>query len=115
MKLFASQGQIRTAALSMKLAHIDLFHELTGEDPVLLLDDVMSELDMGRRKRLLNKISRVQTFITCTDESDLQLSERPQSYFVSLNSENLGHVEERYSVVNNQSSESIEITDPDFS
>jgi hypothetical protein len=55
MKLFASQGQIRTAALSMKLAHIDLFHELTGEDPVLLLDDVMSELDMGRRKRLLKK------------------------------------------------------------
>lgn len=115
MKLFASQGQIRTAALSMKLAHIDLFHDITGEDPVLLLDDVMSELDMGRRKRLMSKISQVQTFITCTDESDIQLSERPQSYFVSLNSENLGHVEERYIVINNQSPESIEITDPDFS
>ena len=115
MKLFASQGQIRTAALSMKLAHIDLFHDITGEDPVLRLDDVMSELDMGRRKRLMSKISQVQTFITCTDESDIQLSERPQSYFVSLNSENLGHVEERYIVINNQSPESIEITDPDFS
>ena len=115
MKLFASQGQIRTAALSMKLAHIDLFHDITGEDPVLLLDDVMSELDMGRRKRLMSKISQVQTFITCTDESDIQLSERPQSYFVSLNSENLGHVEERYRVINKQSPESIEITDPDFS
>ena len=114
MKLFASQGQIRTAALSMKLAQIDLFHEMTGEDPVLLLDDVMSELDMGRRKRLVTKISRVQTFITCTDESDLQLNERPQSFYVSLNSENIGHVEEKYKSVTKSEEKNVDITDPDF-
>ena len=114
MKLFASQGQIRTAALSMKLAQIDLFHDLTGEDPILLLDDVMSELDMGRRMRLIQKISKVQTFITCTDESDIQLSERPQSYFVKLNQDNLGTIEEIYKSVNNQTEESVEITEPDF-
>ena len=114
MKLFASQGQIRTAALSMKLAQIDLFHDLTGEDPVLLLDDVMSELDMGRRKRLVSKISQVQTFITCTDESDLQLSEQPRSYCVRLNHENMGTVEESYRGVSNKSAENVEIIDPDF-
>lgn len=115
MKIFASQGQIRTAALSMKLAQIDLFHELTGEEPVLLLDDVMSELDMGRRKNLVSKISRVQTFITCTDESDLQLNERPQSYYVRLNSDNLGNVEEKYKNITNKTEEILEIKDPDFS
>lgn len=53
MKLFASQGQQRTAALSMKLSQLEVFRQETGESPVLLLDDVMSELDMTRRTRLL--------------------------------------------------------------
>lgn len=70
MKTFGSQGQIRTAALALKLCQIDIFDELTGEKPVLLLDDVMSELDMTRRTKLIEKISDVQTFITCTEKSD---------------------------------------------
>lgn len=84
MKLFASQGQIRTAALSMKLAQLELFRQETGEPPVLLLDDVMSELDMTRRTRLLEEIGGVQTFVTCTDESDLAGCHEKRSYQVCL-------------------------------
>ena len=71
MRLIASQGQVRTAALALKLAQLRLFTEETGETPVLLLDDVMSELDMTRRTRLLGEIGGAQTFVTCTDESNL--------------------------------------------
>lgn len=84
MKLFASQGQIRTAALSIKLAQLEVFKNITGESPVLLLDDVMSELDMTRRTRLLDEISGVQTFITCTDASDLEGSLEKRSYQVRM-------------------------------
>ena len=84
MKLFASQGQIRTAALSMKLAQMEVFRRETGETPVLLLDDVMSELDMTRRTSLLREMNGVQTFITCTDESDLEGCREKRSYQVFL-------------------------------
>jgi len=84
MKLFASQGQMRTAALSIKLAQLSVFRDVTGEAPVLLLDDVMSELDMNRRTRLLDEISGVQTFITCTDASDLEGSREKRSYQVRM-------------------------------
>lgn len=84
MKLFASQGQMRTAALSIKLAQLSVFRDVTGEAPVLLLDDVMSELDMNRRTRLLDEISGVQTFITCTDASDLEGSLEKRSYQVRM-------------------------------
>ena len=56
MKQFASQGQIRTGALSLKLAQMKVIRSLTGENPVLLLDDVMSELDGNRRSRLVREI-----------------------------------------------------------
>lgn len=82
MKVFASQGQIRTAALSMKLAQLEIFRKTSGETPILLLDDVMSELDMSRRTRLLNEIAGVQTFITCTDETDLEGCQEKRSYHV---------------------------------
>ena len=65
-KSYASQGQMRTAALSLKLAEVEFFKELSGEYPVLILDDVMSELDLPRRKKLLQKIKGVQTLLTCT-------------------------------------------------
>lgn len=66
--LYASQGQQRTIALSLKLAEIQLVHHLTDEYPLLLLDDVMSELDHGRQTALLNYIhGKTQTFITTTD------------------------------------------------
>lgn len=65
---FASQGQQRTIALSLKLAEIQLVHQLTNEYPILLLDDVMSELDHKRQSNLLNYIhGKTQTFITTTD------------------------------------------------
>ena len=94
MKVFASQGQIRTAALSMKLAQLHVFRQETGEPPVLLLDDVMSELDMTRRTRLLEEISGLQTFITCTDESDLEGCRERRSYQVSMNADGYASVRE---------------------
>ena len=83
MKVYASQGQIRTAALSLKLAQMKALRAMSGEAPVLLLDDVMSELDKERRMRLVKEISDYQTFITCTDESDLELEGDRRVYHVS--------------------------------
>ena len=71
MKQFASQGQIRTAALSMKLSQMQILKNLGGDEPVLLLDDVMSELDRKRRACLINEINTFQTFITCADREDV--------------------------------------------
>ena len=65
-KAYASQGQTRTAALAVKLAEVEIFKEYSGEYPVLILDDVMSELDVPRRKKLLKRISGLQTILTCT-------------------------------------------------
>jgi DNA replication and repair protein RecF len=65
-KAYASQGQTRTAALSVKLAEVEIFKETAGEYPVLILDDVMSELDLPRRKKLVQKIQGMQTVLTCT-------------------------------------------------
>lgn len=92
MKLFASQGQIRTAALSMKLAQLDVLRTESGEAPILLLDDVMSELDMSRRVHLLQEISDVQTFITCTDASDLEGCYDQRSYRVCTDEQHLAHI-----------------------
>ena len=83
MKIFASQGQIRTGALSLKLAQMKALRKMSGEPPVLLLDDVMSELDKERRTRLVKEISDYQTFITCTDESDMELESTRRIYHVS--------------------------------
>ncbi len=65
-KAYASQGQMRTAALALKLSEVQIFKEISGEYPVLVLDDVMSELDLMRRKKLLQSIKDVQTILTCT-------------------------------------------------
>ena len=66
IRKFGSQGQQRTAALSLKLAQLDLFYEETGEYPVLLLDDVFSELDESRQQKLIERLSGHQTVVTCT-------------------------------------------------
>ena len=66
VKKYGSQGQQRTAVLSLKLAEIELIKGEVGEYPVLLLDDVMSELDLERQKYLVNNLKNVQTFITTT-------------------------------------------------
>ena len=68
---FASQGQTRTAALSIKLAEREIFRAETGEYPVLLLDDVLSELDAGRQEFVLNRIGGGQTLITCCEDADI--------------------------------------------
>ena len=71
-KSFASQGQTRTAALSLKLAAREIFFHDTGEWPVLLLDDVLSELDARRQEFVLNRIRGGQVFITCCEDDKLE-------------------------------------------
>ena len=66
LRKFGSQGQQRTAALSLKLAEIELVKHTIHDKPILLLDDVLSELDRNRQNYLLNSISDIQTIITCT-------------------------------------------------
>ena len=66
IRKFGSQGQKRTAALSLKMAEIELVEKTIGEKPILLLDDVLSELDRNRQNFLLEQIQGVQTIITCT-------------------------------------------------
>lgn len=66
IRKFGSQGQQRTAALSLKLAEIELVKKMTKDVPLLLLDDVLSELDSNRQNYLLNSIGELQTIITCT-------------------------------------------------
>lgn len=69
LRTFGSQGQQRTGILALKLAELEFIKSETGEYPVLLLDDVMSELDEHRREQLINFIrDKIQTFITATDE-----------------------------------------------
>lgn len=66
LRKFGSQGQQRTAALSLKLSEIELVKKIIHDTPVLLLDDVLSELDHNRQNYLLNSIHDIQTMITCT-------------------------------------------------
>lgn len=70
LRRFGSQGQQRTAALSLKLSEIALVEEMTQQKPVLLLDDVLSELDKHRQNYLLESIGDIQTLITCTGMED---------------------------------------------
>ena len=73
-RFFGSQGQQRTAALSAKLAEIEIIKQSTKETPVLLLDDVLSELDGSRQKFLLEQIKNLQTLVTCTGLEDILLT-----------------------------------------
>ncbi|MBP5305292.1 MAG: DNA replication and repair protein RecF, partial [Lachnospiraceae bacterium] len=66
IRKFGSQGQQRTASLSLKLSEIEIVKRAKKENPVLLLDDVLSELDSNRQNYLLNTIGDIQTIITCT-------------------------------------------------
>lgn len=70
-KSYGSQGQQRTAVLTIKFASLKIIKELTGEYPVLLLDDVLSELDFSRKRYILSTIGEIQTIITCTGIEDL--------------------------------------------
>ncbi|MGL5245031.1 MAG: DNA replication/repair protein RecF [Sarcina sp.] len=70
-KAFGSQGQQRTSVLTIKFASLRIIKEITGEYPILLLDDVLSELDFNRKRYVLKSIKNLQTIITCTGIEDL--------------------------------------------
>ncbi len=69
---FGSQGQKRSVALAVKLSEAEVINKKTGEYPVILLDDVMSELDKSRQNFVLNHIKGMQSFLTCCDESNIE-------------------------------------------
>jgi len=79
---FASQGQTRTAALSLKMAERDISYQDINENPVLLLDDVLSELDFRRQEYVLNRISGGQTFITCCENGQIAKKTAGSVYWV---------------------------------
>lgn len=84
LKSFGSQGQQRTGVLALKLAELEFIKSETGEHPILLLDDVMSELDADRREQLLLFIKeRIQTFITATDKAYFPNNNQGKYYYVS--------------------------------
>ena len=71
-KKYGSQGQQRTAAISLKLSQIEIYRESTGDYPVVLLDDILSELDDRRQRNILSILGKTQAFITCTDPSFIE-------------------------------------------
>ena len=71
MDVYGSQGQNRTAVLSLKLAELQVIYDEIGENPILLLDDFMSELDEKRRSNFLENIKDTQVIITCTDNFEI--------------------------------------------
>ena len=111
MKLYSSQGQIRTAALCLKLAQMKILKNVGGESPILLLDDVMSELDRSRRVRLIHEIENYQTFITCTDEEGFEYQGPRKIYQVCSTEGNAAICEK-----NPQEKEKMTVlSEPDFS
>lgn len=94
MTLYGSRGQQRTAALSTKLAEVILMQQATGETPVLLLDDVMSELDSDRRKQIINLVDQVeQSFMTTTDWEDYPAGFRQRAKLLTVRMGQLSEVE----------------------
>lgn len=87
-RMYGSQGQQRTAALSAKLAEIDIIREETHREPVLLLDDVLSELDEHRQAFLLSRMGPAQTLLTCTGVEDLITKNAPRGDVRILRMEN---------------------------
>lgn len=85
IRSFGSQGQQRTAALALKLAELELFNELKGEYPVLLLDDVMSELDRSRQKALISFNGNVQIILTATKVDAALIKKLPYKKFTVKN------------------------------
>ena len=79
---FGSQGQQRSAVLSLKLSEADLLYRKNGERPVILLDDVLSELDNKRQDFLLNKVEDYQVFVTCCEESNKEQLKRGKVFYI---------------------------------
>ncbi len=92
MTLYGSRGQQRTTALALKLAEVGLMIQTTGESPVLLLDDVMSELDANRRARVMSMVDGVeQAILTTTDWEDFTHEFRAQAHLLQVRA---GQIEE---------------------
>jgi len=90
VQTFGSQGQQRTTALSLKLAEIELIREEVGEYPILLLDDVLSELDQFRQTQLIETFqNKVQTFITTTGIESIDLSKLENASVIHVRSGSL--------------------------
>jgi len=95
-RLYASQGQQRTAVLALKLAELQFMTEEIGESPLLLLDDVASELDPHRRHYLLAAVQEgVQSFITCTDLDDLMVRQWPAGHRLFRVRSGTVHIDEK--------------------
>ena len=82
VNVYGSQGQHRTAVLSLKLSELGVVYDEIGEYPILLLDDFMSELDEQRKKSFLENIKNTQVIITCTEKID-ELETNYFSYNIS--------------------------------
>ncbi len=96
MTLYGSRGQQRTTALALKLAEVDLMYQATGETPLLLLDDVMSELDAKRRARVMGMVDGVeQAILTTTDWTDFTDEFRAQAHLLQVISGEIEEVRER--------------------
>lgn len=93
LKCFGSQGQQKLAVIAFKLSEIDIFKEYSGENPVLLLDDIFSELDIQKRNKLLSYINDgIQSIITTTDLKNIRKSSIKDAYVFEINN---GNVERR--------------------
>ena len=79
---FGSQGQQRSAVLSLKLSEAELLYQKNGERPVILLDDVLSELDNARQDFLLNKVEDYQVFVTCCEESNKEQLKNGRVFYI---------------------------------
>ena len=82
MRLYGSQGQQRSGVLALKMAECAMVEEVTGETPIVLLDDVMSELDAGRRDYLLNHLENRQVFVTCCDDESFYGLKSGKSFLI---------------------------------
>jgi len=89
LKQYGSQGQKRTAVISIKHAELQIMKEITGRTPILFLDDVMSELDSERKKKIVECFKDVQTFITCADRDIVEFLNKSQLSANFINAENL--------------------------
>ena len=86
IKNFASEGQQKNAVIAYKMAELELFNDLKGEYPILILDDLFSELDLKKIEKILNYInSDVQTFITTTDLKKIKKNYLKNSKVFKLN------------------------------
>lgn len=89
VRVYGSQGQQRTVVLSLKLSELQIMRQLRGESPVLLLDDVFSELDRRRQRMLLDAVQGCQTFLTCTHLEELSAAGALQMQVYSVSAGNV--------------------------